>query len=206
MEVSPGGGSEQPELDSTAEGALFVLSGELGMTLDGRDHLLKPGGFAFIPPASNWTLRNSGTALSHFHWIRKSYEAIEGIDRPRAFVVSENEIDPYIMPDTQQRWATTRFFDQNDISYDMHVTINTFWPGTILPFAETHVMEHGLFVLEGKGIFYLNQDWIEAEAGDFMWLRAFCPQACYAAGPDRLRYLLYKDVNRHACLSQITRS
>ncbi len=30
-----------------------------------------------------------------------------------------------------------------------------------------------------------------------MWLRAFCPQACYAAGSEPFRYLLYKDVNRH---------
>ncbi|MFT5988470.1 MAG: (S)-ureidoglycine aminohydrolase [Marinobacter psychrophilus] len=30
-----------------------------------------------------------------------------------------------------------------------------------------------------------------------MWLRAFCPQACYAGGPGPFRYLLYKDVNRH---------
>ena len=42
--------------------------------------------------------------------------------------------------------------------------------------------------------------WVEVEAGDFMWLRAFCPQACYAGGPGRFRYLLYKDVNRHAKL------
>ena len=31
-------------------------------------------------------------------------------------------------------------------------------------------------------------------------LRAFCPQACYAGGPGKFRYLLYKDVNRHAKL------
>ena len=37
----------------------------------------------------------------------------------------------------------------------------------------------------------------EVEAGDYMWLRAFCPQACYAGGPGKFRYLLYKDVNRH---------
>ena len=34
-----------------------------------------------------------------------------------------------------------------------------------------------------------------------MWLRAFCPQACYAGGPGRFRYLLYKDVNRHPKLT-----
>ena len=53
-----------------------------------------------------------------------------------------------------------------------------------------------LYVLEGKAVYRLNRDWVEVEAGDFMWLRAFCPQACYA-GPSRFRYLLYKDVNRH---------
>jgi (S)-ureidoglycine aminohydrolase len=56
-------------------------------------------------------------------------------------------------------------------------------------------------VLEGKGVYLLNRDWVEVQAGDFMWLRAFCPQACYAGGPDRFRYLLYKDVNRHPRLS-----
>ena len=61
-------------------------------------------------------------------------------------------------------------------------------------------MEHGLYVLEGKAVYRLNADWVEVEAGDFMWLRAFCPQACYAGGPGPFRYLLYKDVNRHAKL------
>ncbi len=79
----------------------------------------------------------------------------------------------------------------------MHVNIVTFEPGRAIPFAETHVMEHGLYVLEGKAVYRLNDDWVEVEAGDFMWLRAFCPQACYAGGPGRFRYLLYKDVNRH---------
>ena len=81
--------------------------------------------------------------------------------------------------------------------YDMHVTVVTLAPGAVIPFAETHVMEHGLYILQGKGVYRLNQDWVEVEAGDFMWLRAFCPQACYAGGPGPFRYLLYKDVNRH---------
>ena len=44
--------------------------------------------------------------------------------------------------------------------------------------------------------------WVEVEAGDYMWLRAFCPQACYAGGPGPFRYLLYKDVNRHMKLGR----
>ena len=78
----------------------------------------------------------------------------------------------------------------------MHVNIVTLQPGALIPFLETHVMEHGLYVLQGRGVYRLNQDWVEVEAGDFMWLRAFCPQACYATGTEPFRYLLYKDVNR----------
>jgi len=115
-------------------------------------------------------------------------------------VINERDIPPTPMPDTQGRWATTRFVDPADLRHDAHVTIVTFQPGGLIPFEETHVMEHGLYVLEGKAVYKLNRDWVEVEAGDFMWLRAFCPQACYAAGPGPFRYLLYKDVNRHAKL------
>jgi len=115
-------------------------------------------------------------------------------------VTNEADITPAPMPDTDGRWATTRFVDPADLRHDMHITIVTFEPGASIPFAETHVMEHGLYVLQGKAVYRLNQDWVEVEAGDYMWLRAFCPQACYAGGPGNFRYLLYKDVNRHAKL------
>lgn len=200
MEVQPGGGSDKPEPDAEAEGVLFVVEGEITVTLAGKNHEMKPGGYAFLPPSSGWTLRNNGKATARFHWIRKAYEKAEGVDMPEPIFVNENDIAPNPMPDTEGRWATTRFVDPLDLRHDMHVTIVTFEPGGIIPFPETHVMEHGLYVLEGKAVYRLNQDWVEVQAGDYMWLRAFCPQACYAGGPGRFRYLLYKDVNRHAKL------
>jgi (S)-ureidoglycine aminohydrolase len=200
MEVRPGGGSDRPEPDSGAEGVLFVVEGEVTVTVAGAPHRLTPGGYAYLPPASGWTLRNNGAETARFHWIRKAYEAVDGLDAPEPLFLNENDIEPSPMPDTEGRWATTRFVDPADLRHDMHVTIVTLKPGGTIPFPETHVMEHGLYVLEGKAVYRLNQDWVEVEAGDFMWLRAFCPQACYAGGPGNFRYLLYKDVNRHARL------
>jgi (S)-ureidoglycine aminohydrolase len=197
MEVGPGGGSDRPEPDNGAEAALFVVEGELAVTVEGRRQVMRPGGFAFIPPASHWTVRNGSGAPARFHWIRKAYDFVEGIDVPEAFFADEAAIVPTPMPGTEGKWATTRFVDPADMRHDMHVTVVTFQPGAVIPFAETHVMEHGLYVLEGKAVYRLNQDWVEVEAGDYMWLRAFCPQACYAGGPGKFRYLLYKDVNRH---------
>jgi (S)-ureidoglycine aminohydrolase len=200
VEVGPNGGSDQPELDPAAEGVIFVVEGDLLITIDEEEHKLEPGGYAFLPPGTRWTLRNQATQPVRFHWIRKAYEAVDGLDVPEAFVTNEKDVAGIPMPDTDERWVTTRFVDPADVRHDMHVNLVTFQPGAVIPFAETHVMEHGLYVLEGKAVYRLNQDWVEVQEGDFMWLRAFCPQACYAGGPGRFRYLLYKDVNRHAKL------
>ena len=199
MEVGPGGGSDRPEPDAGAEAVLFLLEGGLDLTLDGTEYDMEPGGFAYIPPGCDWALKNQEAAASpaRLHWIRKAYEAVEGLEPPDPIIVNERDVTPAVMPDTDGKWTTTRFVDPADMRHDMHVTVVTFESGAILPFCETHVMEHGLYVLEGKAVYRLNRDWVEVEAGDFMWLRAFCPQACYAGGPGPFRYLLYKDVNRH---------
>lgn len=200
MEVQPGGGSDRPEPDPGAEAVLFVVEGEVTVTLAGKAHRLTRGGYAFLPPGSGWSLRNGGSDTARFHWIRKAYEFVDGLEAPEAIFANENDLAPNPMPDTGGGWATTRFVDPADLRHDMHVTIVTLKPGCVIPFPETHVMEHGLYVLEGKAVYRLNQDWVEVQAGDYMWLRAFCPQACYAGGPGDFRYLLYKDVNRHARL------
>ena len=91
------------------------------------------------------------TGRRGFHWIRKAYQAVVGLDSPEAFVTNEKDIVPSPMPETDGAWATTRFVDLSDLRHDMHVTIVTLQPGAVIPFTETHVMEHGLYVLEGKG-------------------------------------------------------
>ena len=202
MEVQPGGGSDRPELDPGAEGVLFVVEGDLTLRIEGEEHRLAPGGYAFLPPGCAWRLWNTGDAVARFHWIRKAYQAVDGVEVPEPFVTNEVDVEGGEMPGTDGAWRTQRFVDPLDVRHDMHVNIVSFEPGGAIPFPETHVMEHGLYVLEGKAVYLLNKDWVEVQEGDFMWLRAFCPQACYAGGPGRFRYLLYKDVNRHAVLSR----
>ena len=205
MEVQPGHGSDAPDSDPGAEHWLFVTHGEATLTIAGQGHDLSPGGYAFIPAGVKWTFLAEGAAPARFHWLRKRYEAAPGIAAPEAFVTNEQDMPIRWMPDTGDRWGTTRFVEPTDLRHDAHVNIVSFEPGGVIPFEETHVMEHGLYVLEGKAVYKLNKDWVEVEAGDFMWLRAYCPQACYAAGPGRFRYLLYKDVNRHARLGGVLR-
>ena len=200
-ELQPSGGSDFPESDPQAQAVLFVVDGKVTLGIDGVDHVMQVGGYAYLPAGAVWRLHNASEKPARFHWIRKSYRAVVGLDSPEAFVTNEQDIVPTPMPNTGGTWATTLFVDLTDLRHDMHVTLVTLQPGAVIPFAETHVMEHGLYVLQGKAVYRLNQDWVEVEAGDFMWLRAFCPQACYAGGPEPFRYLLYKDVNRQMLLT-----
>ena len=200
IELAPEGGSNDPEPDIDAQAILFVAQGTAHLTLGADLHVLTAGSFAYIPPGARWTLWNRFDDPCCIHWIRKRFVHVEGLGLPDAFVTHETDVEPVPMPDTNGVWATQRFMDPLNLRHDCHVNIVTFQPDGRIPFAETHVMEHGLYVLQGTAEYLLNTDWVSVGPGDFMWLRAFCPQACIATGTEPFRYLLYKDVNRHVPL------
>ncbi|VFQ63741.1 unnamed protein product [Cuscuta campestris] len=72
-----------------------------------------------------------------------------------------------------------------------------FQPGEFLNVKEVHYNQHGLLLLEGRGIYRLGDSWYPVEAGDAIWMAPFVPQWYAALGKTRTRYLLYKDVNRN---------
>ena len=197
IEILPQGGSQNPEPDPRVECVLFLLNGELELRVNGRNYKLTCGSYAYIPPNQDWQIINCSKDPARLNWIRKIYNTVDGIEIPKSFVINENDVDPISMPDTDGVWSTTRFVEPTDLRHDMHVNIVSIKPGGVIPFMETHVMEHGIYILQGKGVYRLNEDSVEVEAGDFLWLRSFCPQSCYAGGAETFRYLLYKDVNRH---------
>ncbi|MEL7124655.1 MAG: bifunctional allantoicase/(S)-ureidoglycine aminohydrolase [Pseudomonadota bacterium] len=200
IELAPEGGSGDPEPDIDAQAVLFVAHGQAHLTIGQDLHELRPGSFAYVPPGARWSLWNRSEEMCGVHWVRKRFVPGAGVGMPEALVTHETEVDHAPMPNSHGKWATQRFFDPLDLRYDCHVNIVNFAPGGRIPFAETHVMEHGLYVLEGTADYLLNRDWVTVGPGDFMWLRAFCPQACIATGSGPFRYLLYKDVNRHVPL------
>ena len=83
----------------------------------------------------------------------------------------------------------------------MAVNIFKYAPGATLPFVETHVMEHGLLMLAGEGIYRLEDRWYPVRAGDAIWMAPYCPQWFVATGKAPASYIYYKDVNRWPAVS-----
>jgi (S)-ureidoglycine aminohydrolase len=126
--------------------------------------------------------------------LKKAYEAADGIDPPAAVIGNQAEVPGEVyMNDEGVRLQTLL---PDDLAFDLAMNIFTFAPGRSLPVVETHVMEHGLYFLEGKGMYYLDDEWMEVEARDFIWMGPYVPQSFYATGPTPAKYIYYKNVNR----------
>ena len=192
--LAPEGSCEKPESEDGVASFLFVLDGDLSVTIQGVPHALRKGGFAYVPAGTEWSLRNRADGPARFLWLRKEYEPLEGY-RPSPIVNHEQDVPAVINPTSESKWST-QLIPVDDLAYDMHMNIVSFGPGTIISAIEMHIMEHGLYMLQGKGLYLVNDRWHEVEAGDFIWMRAFCPQAFIQSGPEPARYLLYKNVNR----------
>ena len=65
------------------------------------------------------------------------------------------------------------------------------------PRHEIHVMEHGLLMLDGTGVYRLgDDDYFPVQAEDVIWMASYCPQWFVAMGKKPARYLYYKDIHR----------
>lgn len=126
--------------------------------------------------------------------IEKPYQALNDVAIPGSFQGSEGKIAPVCLmgdPDLEVRGLLP-----SDIGFDMAVNTMTFRPGATLPMVEIHVMEHGLLMLAGAGIYRLGDHWYPVSAGDFIWMAPYLPQWFGALGKTPAKYLIYKDWNR----------
>ncbi len=173
---------------------IYVMEGDCLVEIEDHAESLEVGGFAFLPAGIAWEVDRPepGTRLTIF---QKYFDEDELAGEPSPVFGNSDEIQGQAFlgdPD-----AVLKTLLPESLSFDMAVNLFTFQPGARLPFVETHVMEHGLILLEGEGIYRLDNDWHPVSAGDAIWMAPYCPQWFAAIGKTPATYLYYKDINRH---------
>jgi (S)-ureidoglycine aminohydrolase len=153
------------------------------------------GGFFFAPVGEAWSITapKAGTRVTLF---QKAYASLTGTVAPRAMIGDATKIEgqPFLGdPD-----ARLQVLLPDEPGFDLAMNVFTYQPGATLPFVETHVMEHGLRMLAGQGVYRLEDSWYPVAAGDVIWMAPYCPQWFVAMGKTPASYLYYKDVNRAA--------
>ena len=176
-----------------AQRFLFVLSGEIELAVSGKHHLLGPGGYAYLPQGTTHNM--TATVSSRTALIEKPHQSIAGAPAPAVVVGHEAAVTEVpLMGDESLR---VRSLMPDGDAYDFAINTMTYEPGAALSMVEIHVMEHGLLMLEGGGIYRLGDCWYPVQAGDFIWMAAYCPQWFGALGKKPAKYLIYKDWRRH---------
>jgi (S)-ureidoglycine aminohydrolase len=175
---------------ATTQRFLYVLEGVL--ECPGRPSL-QAGDYAYFPIGDGAGLCAPQAAKAAV--IEKPFQPLVGFEAPRFFFGRESEVAPQpLMGDPNLQ---VRALVPASASYDFAVNTMTFQPGAALPLVEIHVMEHGLLMLAGGGIYRLTDRWYPVRAGDFIWMAPYCPQWFGALGKIPAKYLIYKDWNRH---------
>jgi (S)-ureidoglycine aminohydrolase len=178
---------------TTGQRFLYVLEGQLRLETDGRESDLGVRGYAYLPEGTPH--RVVARKPSRAAVIEKHYQPLLSVEKPRAIISSEDAVSSHPLNDDPS--LEVKCLLPDTMNFDFAVNSMVYQPGAALGMVEMHVMEHGLLMLEGGGIYRLGDSWYAVTAGDFIWMGPWCPQWFGAIGKVPAKYLIYKDCNRH---------
>ncbi len=190
--VMPAGGHGVPGRTEGVSHFYYVVASSCDITIGGVRHTLTAGGYAYVPPGAVHSLE-AGAEGARVAWIRKPFEDA-GLEAPPLIVSHADRVEHRLRHTLGRSWQ--HLLPEEDLRYDLAVNILHFKPGTHFAMVETHIMEHGLLMLAGQGMYLLGRSWHEVWKDDFIWMGPYCPQQFYPTGWEDSAYLLYKDVNR----------
>ncbi|MFZ8100308.1 (S)-ureidoglycine aminohydrolase [Staphylococcus arlettae] len=174
---------------------IYVEYGNINAYADDTKYELSAGSYLYVPAHQVMTFENNNqNEDSRVFLYKKRYQPLEGYT-PEVVSGNVNEMtqEPY------EGMAEVRILDllPKELAYDMNIHILTFEPGASHGYIETHVQEHGAYVLSGRGMYNLDNEWQPVDKGDYIFMGAYAPQATYAVGLDEpFAYIYSKDANR----------
>ena len=179
--------------ETAAQRFVYVVEGSLLVHTGGKEHHLGARGYAYLPQGTAHSV--TSRAKSRSIVIEKGYSPAPSGNAPGVIVGSEDNVAS--TPSDNDPALQVKHLLPDTLAFDFAVNTMTYQPGAALSMVEMHVMEHGLVMLEGGGIYRLGDSWYPVTAGDFIWMGPWCPQWFGAIGKVPAKYLIYKDWNRH---------
>ncbi len=170
---------------------LYILQGSLRMG-GCLEQAAEAGDFVYLAAGDAAELIAEGSATVII--FEKSYESLAGSSAPESFIGTSADIAATAFLGNPK--ALLQVLLPDTLAFDLAVNLFTYQPGAFLPFVETHIMEHGLFMLSGHGIYRLEDAWYPVRAGDVIWMAPYCPQWFVAMGEEPASYLYYKNIHR----------
>lgn len=175
------------------ESFIYVVDGTVSISAGDKSAEYISGGYAYAPAGVgiSFNVLSDTAKILLYKQIYIPYKDL------KPYVVCGNINDvPFRIYDDMENVFVKDFLPTDDLAFDMNMHILSFEPGGCHPFVETHVQEHGAYILSGEGMYLMDDTWIGIKKEDFMWFGPFCPQCSYGVGREPFAYIYSKDCNR----------
>ncbi len=173
---------------------VYVIEGKVKASADDETFDLTQGGFLYCPPSATMRFENAQDEDSRLFLFKQKYTPLEGTKAPWVVSGNSNDIKQEIYDGMDN--VLLQDFLPVDFAFDMNMHILTFKPTGCHPFIESHFQEHGAYLLEGEGIYNLDNNWIPVKKNDYIYMGPYCLQCCYSIGRESLSYIYSKDCHR----------
>ncbi len=194
--VNKDGGHKTGFGEEGIETFFYVVSGKVNAKADKEEFALTEGGYLFCPTGVKMYFENTEETPAVIYLYKRRYDAIEGHE---ARVVSGNANDMEYIHYEGMADVGVKDLLPTDLGFDMNFHILSFKPGGSHGYVETHFQEHGAYIIEGQGMYNLDNNWVPVKKGDYLFMGAYAPQCAYAVGREgALTYVYSKDCNRDA--------
>ena len=182
----------EPEIESF----LYIIEGEAKISAGGESWEGNAGVYLYSPAGMGLEFRCSGDK-TRLLLYKQRYVPLEG-HKARVVYGNVNDI-PFREYDNMENVFIKDLLPL-EIGFDMNMHILSFAPGGCHPFVETHVQEHGAYILSGEGCYLLDNEWRMIKQEDFVWFGPFVTQAAYGVGRGSFTYIYSKDCHRDAVI------
>ena len=180
---------------------VYVLNGLVSVQFDDAsigkqfaNDTLGFGGYAYFPAGCPHCLKAKGNA--QLLVFEKNFQPFSQDEV--TYPVMGNQADVNAEPFQGDPAALLKTLLPDKPAFDMAINIFTYQPGATLPQVEIHMMEHGLMMLAGAGVYRLGDHYYPVREGDVIWMASFCPQWFVAMGKTPASYIYYKNVYRES--------
>lgn len=185
--TSPFGAGEKEE------SFLYVVEGSVKVLIEGTEYQMEAGGYGYAPAGAGISFENKGSEAKLLLY-KQTYIPLEGYATP--YVVTGNTNDMEFVIYDGMKNVFIKDLLPTELGFDMNMHILSFEPGASHSIVETHVQEHGMYILNGEGMYLADETWMGVKKDDFVWFGPYCPQCSYGVGQEPFTYIYSKDCNR----------
>lgn len=180
-------------IDNGYENYMYVIGGQVSLRISGARHNLETEGYFWLPPHVDFEVVNTHEQVARILWVRKKYIPTKFHPVPAPIISSVLDV---VGVQSESDYEQQCIPSNVNFGFDMAMNMLTFYPGVTFPCIETHICGHGNYFVSGRGQIWINGNYYDVYDDDFCFVAPYTPHSATCYGPEPMRYLLYKNINR----------